>query len=90
MDQLLGEQNPSRLRHRDWRGADRLAEQPPQLPSADAEPIRQTFDVVVIEAASFNQAERPRHRAAPERKLAISAGSADMDESRPCTAAASA
>ena len=39
VDQLLCQQHPPRLRDRDRRGADMLAEQPAQLPRADAEPI---------------------------------------------------
>jgi hypothetical protein len=38
VDQLLGEQDPPRLRDRDRRRPDMLAEQPAQLARADAEP----------------------------------------------------
>ena len=45
MDQLLGEQHAPGLRDRDRRGAEVLAEQPPQLPLADAQPLGQRVDV---------------------------------------------
>jgi hypothetical protein len=51
VDQLLGEQDASRLSDRDRRCPDVLVKQPPQLPGADAEPVRQAFDIVFIEAA---------------------------------------
>ena len=37
MNELFGEQHTPRLRDRDRRGAEMLAEQAPQLPLADAE-----------------------------------------------------
>src|SRR6266702_3098802 len=72
MDQLLGQQYPPRLGDRDRRRPDMLAEQPPQLAAADAEPVCQAFDIIAIETACFDQAERARYRvgsAAPERQL---------------------
>ncbi len=72
VDQLLGQQNPSRLRHRDRRRPDMLAKQPPQLARADAQPICKPLDIGLIEAASLDQSERARHGVggtAPERKI---------------------
>ena len=45
-----------------------LAEQPPQLPLADAEPLGQGLDVAVVERAGLDQRQRARdgvRRAAP-------------------------
>jgi hypothetical protein len=58
MDQLLGEQNAARLRYRNRRGSDVLAKQPPQLSGADAQPVGKAFNVILVETASFDQAER--------------------------------
>ena len=49
-----------------------LAEQPPQLPLADAEPAGEAFDIGLIEAAGFDQRQRARDGvggAAPEREV---------------------
>jgi len=72
VDQLLGQQDPPRLRHRDRRRPDMLAEQPPQLPRADAEPVGKALDIGLVESAGFDQGERAGHGvagAAPEREI---------------------
>ncbi len=72
VNQLLGQQHPPRLRHRDRRRPDMLAEQPPQLSRADAEPVGKALDISLVEAAGFDQGERARHGvagAAPEREI---------------------
>ena len=68
MDQLLGQQHAAGLGDGDRRGAEVLAEQPPQLPLADAEPVGQGVDVAVVERAGLDQDERAGdgvRRAAP-------------------------
>jgi hypothetical protein len=72
MDQLLGEQHPPRLGDRDWRGADMLAEQAPQLARADTEPVGEALDVRFIETTGFDQGQCTRYRiggAAPEGEI---------------------
>ena len=72
VDQLLGKQHPSGLGNRNRRSADMLTEQPPQLPPADAQPTGQTFYIITIEPAGFDQCQRARDRvgaAAPEREV---------------------
>ncbi len=62
LDQLLGEQHAAGLGDRDRRGAEVLAEQPPQLPLADAQPVGQAVDVRLVERAGLDQAERAGDR----------------------------
>jgi hypothetical protein len=72
MNQLLGQQHPPRLCHRDRRGPDMPVKQPPQLPGADAKPVGETLDIGLIETAGFDQRQCARYRvggAAPEREI---------------------
>ena len=39
-----------------------LAEQPPQMPRADAKPVGEPLDVVRIQTTGFDQRQRARHR----------------------------
>ncbi len=72
MNKLLGQQNAAGLRHGNRRRAEMLAEQPPQLPFADAEAACQSIDIGFVQRAKLDQAERARHRvrgAAPSAQI---------------------
>jgi hypothetical protein len=79
MDKLLGEQDAPRLRYRNRRCAEVLAEQPAKLPLPETEAAGQGVHVIFVERAEFDQAERARHRvrgAAPCAHVGRSLGAA--------------
>src|SRR5262249_39157989 len=62
VDELLGEMDAARLGDRKRRSAQMLAEEAPQLPLADSEPVSQILDAGLVQGAEFDQRKRARHR----------------------------
>jgi len=64
VDQLLGKENPSRLRHRDWRSSKMLQKQAPKLPLSHSQASRQPLDTcgIAIKRALRNQRQCSRNR----------------------------
>jgi hypothetical protein len=54
VNQLLGQQHTARLCDRDRRRPNVLAEQPPQLPLPNLEPIGERRDVSFVKRSCFN------------------------------------
>src|SRR3954454_13557846 len=64
-----------------------LTEKPPQLPCAEAKPVREAFDVVIVQSASLDQRQRTRDRvgrAAPEREFRRCLGPAAQTRAEAC------
>jgi hypothetical protein len=59
MDELLCEQDPSRLRDRDRRSPKVRLEQAPELAFADPKPLGECFDISRVERTIFDQRKSP-------------------------------
>ena len=62
VDELLGEENAARLRHRDRCSAEVLLEETSQLAPRQTKGLGQHFNITIVEGARLDQRQRPRHR----------------------------
>ena len=61
-DQLLGKQQPPRLRHLHRRRSQMRLEQAPQMTRSHADALTQVFHRALVEITGINRAERTRHQ----------------------------
>src|SRR5712671_773120 len=62
MNDLLGEQHPTRLCHGDRGRSDVLTKEPTKLPLANFESIGQRCDISIVEGAALDELEGPGYR----------------------------